>query len=470
MHTLSEVTAISGEEGDFEVTLVRHPRYVDTEKCIACGACAEKCPKKVSNEYDSGMGKRKAIYVKYAQAVPLKYAIDPEHCIKLTKGKCGNCEKICPTGAIRYDDKETHLKLQVGAVIVADGSETYDPAGHDTYGYRKNPNVVTSLEFERILSASGPYGGHMVRPSDKKEPKKIAWLQCIGSRDEHLDGRGYCSGVCCTYAVKEAMLAKEHAGGDLDAAIFYIDIRTNGKDFEKYYNRARDEQGVRFIKSRVTHIVPDEESGMSLIRYVDEQGQRIEEPFDMVVLSVGLGATAKGRELAEKLGIELDRYHFVSTGSFKPVETSRPGIFVCGACQAPKDIPSSVIDSSAAAAVAGSLLSDSRWSMTKVQEAVEQRNIKGEAPRVGVFVCRCGTNIAGTVDVPAVAEFAKEAARRRVRGRQHVQLLPGHPGQDVPGHPGTRAQPGGGGRLHPQDPRTAFPGNPHQCGTQQVPL
>ena len=377
------------------------------EKCIACGACAEKCPKKVSNEYDSGMGKRKAIYVKYAQAVPLKYAIDPEQCIKLTKGKCGNCEKICPTGAIRYDDQEKQLKLQVGAVIVADGSKTYDPAQHDTYGYGKNPNVVTSLEFERILSASGPYGGHMVRPSDKKEPKKIAWLQCIGSRDEHLDGRGYCSGVCCTYAVKEAMLAKEHAGGNLDAAIFYIDIRTNGKDFERYYNRAREEQGVRFIKSRVTHIVSDEESGMSLIRYVDEQGRTMEEPFDIVVLSVGLGATAEGRELAEKLGIKLDRYHFVSTGSFKPVETSRGGIFVCGACQAPKDIPSSVVDSSAAAGVAGSLLSESRWSMTKVQEVLKQRNIKGEAPRVGVFVCRCGTNIAGTVDVPAVAEFAK---------------------------------------------------------------
>ncbi len=377
------------------------------DKCIACGACAEKCPKKIPDEYDSGMGKRKAIYVKYAQAVPLKYAIDPEYCIKLTKGKCGNCEKICPTGAINYDDKEKQLQLQVGAIIVAGGSETYDPAEHDTYGYRKNPNVVTSLEFERILSASGPYGGHMVRPSDKKEPKKIAWLQCIGSRDEHLDGKGYCSGVCCTYAVKEAMLAKEHAGGDLDAAVFYIDIRTNGKDFERYYNRAKDEQGVRFIKSKVTNIEPDKETGMSLIRYVDEQGRRVEEPFDIVVLSVGLGATAQGRELAERLGIKLDHYHFVSTGSFNPVKTSRPGIFVCGACQGPKDIPTSVVDSSAAAGVAGSLLAESRWSKTKVEETPKQRNIIGDAVRVGVFVCRCGTNIAGIVDVPAVVDFAK---------------------------------------------------------------
>ncbi len=380
---------------------------MDVDKCIACGLCAEKCPKKVPNEYDAGLVKRKAIYVKYAQAVPLKYAIDPEYCLKLTKGKCGNCEKVCPAGAINYDDKERRINLNVGAVIVAGGGETYNPANHDTYGYVKNKNVVTSLEFERILSASGPYGGHMVRPSDKKEPKKIAWLQCIGSRDEHLGGRGYCSGVCCTYAVKEAMLAKEHAPGDLDAAIFYMDIRTNGKDFERYYNRAKDEAGVRFVKSRVTNIVPDNDSGMSMIRYIDEQGQKVEEGFDIVVLSVGLGASAEGRALAEKLGLPLDHYNYVSTDSFTPVETATPGIFVCGACQAPKDIPSSVVDSSAAAGVAGSFLADARWSLTKTAKIPEERNIRGDSVRIGVFVCCCGTNIAGVVDVPAVVEFAK---------------------------------------------------------------
>ncbi len=407
MLTLSEVTALKGEAGNFEVSILQRPRYVDTNKCIACGACAEKCPKKVDNEYDAAMGKRKAIYVKYAQAVPLKYAIDPEYCIKLTKGKCGNCEKICPADAINYEDKERHINLNVGAVIVSDGSETYNPANHDTYGYGKNKNVVTSLEFERILSASGPYGGHMVRPSDKKEPQKIAWLQCIGSRDEHLGGRGYCSAVCCTYAVKEAMLAKEHASGDLDAAIFYMDIRTNGKDFERYYNRAKDEAGVRFVKSRVTNIVPDKETGMNVIRYVDEQGATVQEAFDIVVLSVGLGATSEGRALAEKMGLKLDHYNFIETTSFKPVETGTPGIFVCGACQAPKDIPSSVVDSSAAAGVAGSLLSDARWSLTKTARIPDERNIKGDPVRIGVFVCCCGTNIAGVVDVPAVVEFAK---------------------------------------------------------------
>jgi heterodisulfide reductase subunit A len=263
------------------------------------------------------------------------------------------------------------------------------------------------MEFERILSASGPYGGHMVRPSDHKEPQKIAWLQCVGSRDVHLGAHGYCSGVCCTYAIKEAMLAKEHSSNGLDAAVFYIDMRTFGKDFEQYYNRAREESGVRFVKSKITHVESNEETGMQVIRYVDEAGRRLEEEFDMVVLSVGLSASLKTAEQAKKWGIELDHYNFASTNSFDPVKTSRPGIYVCGTFQGPKDIPSSVIDSSAAAGVAGSSLADVRWTLTKTREIPEEKDVRGEPPRIGVFVCRCGTNIAGTVDVPDVTEFAK---------------------------------------------------------------
>ena len=402
------MTGISGEEGNFTVNVTQYPRYVDVDACIACGLCAEKCPKKVLNEYDGGLAKRKAIYVKYAQAVPLKYAIDAEYCIKLTKGKCGNCEKVCPAGAIRYDDVKKERTLAVGAVIMAHGGETFDPGTHDTFGYRKYPDIVTSLEFERILSASGPFGGHLVRPSDKKEPAKIAWLQCVGSRDEHLGARGYCSAVCCTYAVKEAMLAKEHSPKGLDAAVFYIDIRTNGKDFEQYYNRAKDELGVRFIKSRVTSVPYVEETGRHMVRYVDEQGRRQEEEFDMVVLSVGLGTTAEGAALAGKLGIELNHYRYAATGSFNPVSSSVPGIYVCGAFQAPKDIPSSVIDSSAAAGVAGSTLSAARWSLTNTKEVPPETDTRGEPTRIGVFVCCCGTNIAGTVDVPSVVEFASK--------------------------------------------------------------
>jgi heterodisulfide reductase subunit A-like polyferredoxin len=324
--------------------------------------------------------------------------------------ECFECVKACKAEALTPEthaqQKEEEL-IKVGSIIIAPGSKTFDPAVHDTFGYKKHPNIVTSLEFERILSASGPYGGHLVRPSDHKEPEKIAWLQCIGSRDEHLGAQGYCSGVCCTYAIKEAMLAKEHSSGDLDAAIFYIDIRTYGKDFERYYNRAKDETGVRFIKSKVTNVTPVDGTGRHLIRYVDETGKKIEEDFDIVVLSVGLMATKEGTELAQRLGVELDHYNFASTSSFAPVESSKPGIYVCGAFEAPKDIPASVVDSSAAAGLVGSRLAEARWTLTKTKEIPEELDVSGESPRVGVFVCRCGTNIAGVVDVPAVVEFAK---------------------------------------------------------------
>ncbi len=377
------------------------------DKCIACGACAEKCPKKVSNAYDAGLAKRKAIYVQYAQAVPLKYAIDADQCIYFLKGKCKACEKFCPTDAICFDDPQKKRSLNVGAVVLAPGSETFDPSTYDTFGYSNSANIVTSLEFERILSASGPYGGHLARPSDKTEPEKIAWLQCVGSRDNHIGARGYCSGVCCTYAIKEAILAKEHSKNGLDAAIFYIDIRTFGKDFERYYNKARQDLGIRFVKSRITHVEPMDENGKHLIRYVNSAGQTIAEEFDLVVLSVGLGVGDQAIALAKELDIELNHYHFAKTDSFDPVQSSRSGIYVCGAFQGPKDIPSSVIDASAAAGKVGSKLSNARWTLTQTKELPAEIDIKGEPPRIGVFVCCCGTNIAGFVDVPAVVAFAK---------------------------------------------------------------
>ena len=399
--------SISGEEGNFEVKIVQYPRYVDPAKCIACGLCAEKCPTKVDSEYDAGLAKRKSIHVKYAQAVPLKYAIDPIHCIFFTKGRCKVCEKLCPAKAINFEDKEKELTLQTGAIIISPGCEVFDPKAYNVYGYQRSPNIVTSLEFERMLSASGPLGGHLVRASDKKEPKKIAWIQCVGSRDVHEGAKAYCSAVCCTYAIKEAVVAKEHAKGGLDTAIFYIDMRTFGKDFERYYNRAREEAGVRFIKSRITQILPMSDTGDLLIRYTDEAQKRIEETFDLVVLSVGIGVSKEAVDLARRLDIQLNHHHFVSTSSFEPVSTSKPGIFTSGAFEAPKDIPSSVIESSASAAMAESILADSRWSMTKTKVIPEEIDVRGEFPRIGVFVCKCGTNIAGVLDVPAIAEYAR---------------------------------------------------------------
>jgi heterodisulfide reductase subunit A len=378
------------------------------EKCIACGVCAEKCPKKVVSEYDAGMGKRKAIYVQYAQAVPLKYVIDAENCIFFVKGKgkCKACEKLCPSEAINLEDQEKELTIKVGAVVLASGSRAFNPASRDVYGYGRSANVVTSLEFERILAATGPYQGHLVRPSDEKEPKKIAWIQCVGSRDVHPETKPYCSAVCCTYAIKEAIVAKEHSRDLLDTAIFYIDMRTHGKDFERYYHRA-EAAGVRFIKSKISNIVTADDNGNQLIRYTDEVGRRVEEEFDLVVLSVGLESDPGVKGLAEKLGIELDQHDFAKTSSFTPVSTSRPGIYACGVLQGPKDIPSSVMQASAAASAASSQLAAVRGTLVKEKTYPEELDVAAQLPRVGVFVCDCGVNIGGVVRVSEVVEYAK---------------------------------------------------------------
>ena len=317
--------------------------------------------------------------------------------------ECYQCTSVCLADAVNHDEKVAEETIPVGSVILCPGTETYDPKRH--YHYQDHSNVLTSGEFERILSATGPTLGHLIRPSDKNEPKKIAWLQCIGSRDVHIQDRGYCSSVCCTYAIKEAMVAKEHSPEPIDTAIFYIDIRTHGKDFEKYYIRGREESGIRFVRSRITHVIPVGDTGNLLIRYVDESGHRIEEEFDMVVLSVGLGVSPETVRLAKTVGIDTDQYGFACTRTFNPVETSRTGVFVCGAFEAPKDIPSSVMEASAAAGVVGGRLKDARWSLAKEKEIPDEIDVTQDPPRIGVFVCNCGTNIAGVVDVPAVVEY-----------------------------------------------------------------
>jgi heterodisulfide reductase subunit A len=403
--TLSDIESVTGEEGNFHVRLIQHPRYIDTEKCIACGTCADKCPRKAADEYNTGLINRKAAYIRYPQAVPLKYLIDSERCIYFEKGKCRACEKFCPADAVDFDQKAREIALDVGAIILATGFQTYDPTLHDTYHYRDSPNVVTSLEFERILSASGPYQGHLVRPSDQQEPDKIAWIQCVGSRNTHAGDKGYCSSVCCTYAIKQCMVAKEHSAHPLDTAIFYIDIRTHGKDFEKFMNRAKQE-GVRFIKSRINDILLGEKEGNLKIRYTDEAGKTVHEEFNMAVLSVGLDIPQESITLAQKVGIELNHYSFVRTQSFEPVRTSKPGVFVCGAFQGPKDIPETVMQASGAAAAASSLLSIERYALTREKVYPDEIDIAGQEPRIGVFVCHCGINIGGVVNVPELAEYA----------------------------------------------------------------
>jgi heterodisulfide reductase subunit A len=299
------------------------------------------------------------------------------------------------------------MTVHVGAIILAPGFQPFDPSKYDTYSYAKLPNVVTSMEFERILSASGPTMGHLARMSDHKEPKKIAWLQCVGSRDMHQCDHPYCSSVCCMYAIKEAVIAKEHSGDDLDCAIFFMDMRTHGKDFERYYDAAREKHGVRFIRSRVHSVEAIPHTEDLSVKYATEDGEWRQEAFDMVVLSVGLETSPEALELARKLDIDLTESQFCRTGSFAPVATSKEGIYVCGAFQGPKDIPQSVIEASSAAARAGALLSSARNTLTKAKEVPEQKDIRGERPRIGVFVCNCGINISSVVNVPAVRDYAK---------------------------------------------------------------
>ncbi|MCG2773295.1 MAG: FAD-dependent oxidoreductase, partial [Desulfobacterales bacterium] len=381
-------------------------RFIDPEKCIACGLCAEKCPQKAPDEFNQGLNKRKAAYLLYPQAVPLKYAIDPDTCIYFKKGTCKACEKFCPTGAVDFSQGDVGMEIQVGAIILASGLRPYNPRYYLPYHYASFPNVVTSLEFERILSASGPYGGHLVVPSDpKKKPRKIAWLQCVGSRDLHPQDHTYCSAVCCMYAVKQTLIAREHSREPLDTAVFFMDMRTSGKDFEKYYQRAQD-QGVRFIRSRVHSLNQVPGTGEILLRYITEDGRIVTETFDLVVLSVGLETAPEVVELSCRLGVEVNANHFARTSPFAPVSTSQPGIFVCGAFQGPKDIPQSVTEASAAAAAAGEFLAEARHSLAVQKPAYPERDVTNEELRTGVFICHCGTNIAGVIDVAALKEYA----------------------------------------------------------------
>jgi len=333
---------------------------------------------------------------------------ESERCLKCgICSECYQCVKACLAGAIDHSQHVVERDIRIGSMILCPGSRPFDPSPYETlYPHQDHPNVLTSVEFERILSATGPTLGHLKRPSDDREPKKIAWLQCIGSRDPAHCGNGYCSSVCCMYAIKDAMMAKDHAEG-LDTAIFYMDMRTFGKDYEKYMDRARDEAGVRFIRSRVHTIDPLPETDDLIIKYSDESGTIHEEVFDLVVLSVGLQVTQETVELANRIGVDLDQYGFAATHPFSPVTTSREGIYACGTFDGPKDIPTSVTEASAAACAAGMALSEARGTDIQTLELPAEVDVSGRDLRIGVFVCNCGINIGGVVDVPGVVEYAR---------------------------------------------------------------
>jgi heterodisulfide reductase subunit A len=398
--TNADITGLNGEAGNFEVKIRKNSRYIIEDKCNGCGICAQKCPIEAVDMFNKGLSNRGAVYVEYPQAVPLKYKIDREKCIG-----CGTCYEICKARAIEYDQKETETTLKVGSIILAPGFEPFDARLKSEYGYGRFQNVVTSIEFERILSASGPYGGLVIRPSDGEIPKRVAFIQCVGSRDYQL-GNNYCSAACCMYGIKEAVIAKEHTPIQMDASIFYMDMRSYGKEFDAYRNRAEEEYGIRFTRSRVAGVTEDPLTGNLFAHYVQDETPKTEE-FDMVVLAIGMQPPKGVKELAKNLGIKLNKYNFCETQTFSPMDTSKPGIFVCGAFSAPKDIPESVAQASGAAARAMGIIADARGTQVVAREYPAERDVSKEEPRIGVFVCHCGINIGGVVNVPQVVEYAK---------------------------------------------------------------
>ncbi|NQT15244.1 MAG: FAD-dependent oxidoreductase, partial [Planctomycetes bacterium] len=390
-----------------------------TDQCQACGACTIVCPTGAVNldtiasrrpephrtSYDQLLGARPSIDLAHPQASPRVPVIDRENCVRFRTGDCGLCAEVCQAGAIEYDQEEETLKLDVGAVVLTPGFEAFDATRRGEFGFGFAPNVVTNVQFERLLSASGPTGGHVVRPSDGQKPRRLAFIQCVGSRDTAC-GNDYCSSVCCMAATKEAILAKEHQP-DLDVTIFFLDLRAFGKDFDRYCERAK-KLGVRYVRSFISRTYEMPKTRSLRLVYADEGVRQVEEEFDMVVLSVGLEPSATLGELAEQLGVELNRWGFADTQEASPLDTSRPGVFVGGAFQEPKDIPDTVMQASAAAGRAMSLLAPARGSCVKTRTYPPQRDITDEPPRVGVFVCHCGSNIASVVDVESVVARARQ--------------------------------------------------------------
>jgi heterodisulfide reductase subunit A2 len=413
LHILSSLEGISGEPGDFRCHVIERAKYVDPSKCVSCGLCEEKCPVKLDDVFDTGLRKTRAISRYFLQSIPAGYTIRRDACLRLTKGVCGLCEKVCPAGAIDFLDRDREIELNVGAVILATGIDPFDPTGFGQYHWHSSPNVVTSLEFERMLSASGPLGGHVVRASDGSEPGTLAFIQCVGSRDAGIH-RNYCSSACCMFAIKQAIIAREHMK-NLKVSIFYMDIRAFGKDFDKYYEKAQNQYGVRFIRARVANLTDLADGGLELT-YTQENGDTRHDAFGMVVLSTGLQPRADSRGLSGTLDLKLNDFGFLRTDTFHPLETSREGIFVCGAASGPRDIPESVVSASGAVAQAVRFLELDRKNTTAPEVRVAEKTVIGERPRIGVFVCHCGINIAGVVDVRQVA-----AASRELKNVEHAE-------------------------------------------------
>ena len=391
--------------GDFHVTLIRKPRYIREDKCTGCTVCVEYCPVKYPDQYNQEISMNKAVHVYFAQAIPLVTYID-ESCLYLKEGKCRICEAVCKNKAIDLNQKPEKEEIKVGAIILSPGFEPFEPKVRKEYRYGEFVNVVTSMDYERLLCSTGPYGGEILRASDKKHPHNVAWIQCVGSREVIEGGNSYCSAVCCTYTQKQAILTKDH-DAEAKCTIFHNDVRSYGKDFERFYERTEKLPGVRFIRSYTSIVKEDPVTKNVTIRYsTPDEGVKDEE-FDMVVLSIGMNPPKDVEGLVKTFGIELESHAFCKLNPVNPMVTNRPGIFVSGALQGPIDIPESVFSASGAGSQIGELLDYRRGNLAKERVYPPEKDLSQEEPRVGVFVCHCGANIGRVVNVPGTVEYCK---------------------------------------------------------------
>jgi heterodisulfide reductase subunit A len=396
----SEVTKIEGGGGDFKASIIRKPRFVDPKRCTLCEACLKVCPVEVEREFGGGLEKRKAIYLPFPQAIPHSLVIDPKTCTR-----CGECVKVCSPGAIDLNMKEEKEIIQVGAILLGFGFEPFWAQRKGEYGFGRYENVMTSIQFERMLSTSSPTQGLPIRLSDGRKMERIAFIQCVGSRDPSC-GQDHCSTICCMYATKQAMIAKDRSP-HLGVTFFYMDIRPMGKDYERYYEKAKAEYGIEYIRSAISSIKELQQTKNLLITYVKEDGTFEEKEFDAVVLSVGFTPPQTIKDLAQGMGLQLNRHGFCQTEEFNPAQTSVKGIFVGGAFRSPRDIPETVVEGSSAAAVAASFLSPNRHPQPAKVYPMEGA-LGEEIPKIGVFICHCGKELKKTLSIADLIDETKK--------------------------------------------------------------
>jgi heterodisulfide reductase subunit A len=411
--TYAEMNKLIGKKGDFTAQIWKKSKYVDPDKCTGCGNCADVCPVEIINPFDEKISTRKAVYIEFPQAVPIVYTIDIDECVG-----CGSCDRVCEPGAISFLEKSEEIEVHAGSIIIATGFEVFEPTElRKEYGYGKYENVLTAMQIERLLSSFGPTGGKVLRPSDYKKPKKIGWIQCVGSRSEQL-GYPYCSRVCCMYATKEASIVKE-SNPEIDITIYYMDIRAYGKDFQQYYDHAK-KLGVKYVRGRPSSVYENKNKSL-IIRYKDTLAGKIkEDTVDLLILSTSIIPAKGNKKLAEIIGIDVDENGFFKQDSLleNPVQSTKDGIYLAGCIQGPKDIPDSVSMASGAAAKAVAPIKDRQRHLGK--EFPPEKDISKEEPHIGVFICHCGKNIAGFLDVEKVTEETKKLPN--VTHAEHVMF------------------------------------------------